>query len=178
MKGCTVGEDHTSCPTAGRRSTAEASRFEHLRRQVTNDDSLTAEVVPGYKQLQRVERAWRLPKSGSKIPPVYHWASSDQCARVPDHAGACSWSASRRTRATTGATSAMISGISNPRNCRPRMGSSGKSLSQAMPHSTYRNNWASHHQSRPMDPRDLSLWRFRCLVIWRAPGSVGGDMAS
>ena len=39
----------------------------------SNDDSLTAEdMVLGYKQLQRVERAWRLLKSGIKIRTVYH----------------------------------------------------------------------------------------------------------
>lgn len=28
----------------------------------------------GYKQLQRVEQAWRTLKSGLKLRPVYHWA--------------------------------------------------------------------------------------------------------
>ena len=29
----------------------------------------------GYKQLQRVEEAWRTLKSGLKLRPVYHWAA-------------------------------------------------------------------------------------------------------
>lgn len=41
----------------------------------TSDDSLTAEdVALGYKQLMRVEEAWRTLKSGLKLRPVYHWA--------------------------------------------------------------------------------------------------------
>ena len=28
----------------------------------------------GYKQLQRVEEAWRTLKSGLRLRPVYHWA--------------------------------------------------------------------------------------------------------
>jgi len=41
----------------------------------SNDDTLTAEdMALGYKQLQRVEEAWRTLKSGLKLRPVYHWA--------------------------------------------------------------------------------------------------------
>jgi hypothetical protein len=41
----------------------------------SNDDSLTpADLALGYKQLQRVEEAWRSLKSGLRIRPVYHWA--------------------------------------------------------------------------------------------------------
>jgi transposase len=41
----------------------------------SNDDSLTpADLALGYKQLQRVEEAWRTLKSGLRIRPVYHWA--------------------------------------------------------------------------------------------------------
>jgi Transposase DDE domain len=41
----------------------------------SNDDSLTpADVALGYKQLQRVEEAWRSLKSGLRVRPVYHWA--------------------------------------------------------------------------------------------------------
>ena len=41
----------------------------------TNDDSLTAEdVALGYKQLLRVEAAWRRLKSGLRMRPVYHHA--------------------------------------------------------------------------------------------------------
>ena len=40
-----------------------------------NDDSLSGEdMALGYKQLQRVEEAWRTLKSGLRLRPVYHWA--------------------------------------------------------------------------------------------------------
>jgi Transposase DDE domain len=42
----------------------------------SNDDSLTpADLALGYKQLQRVEEAWRTLKSGLRVRPVYHWAA-------------------------------------------------------------------------------------------------------
>ena len=41
----------------------------------SNDDTLSAEdMALGYKQLQRVEEAWRTLKSGLKLRPVYHFA--------------------------------------------------------------------------------------------------------
>lgn len=41
----------------------------------SNDDTLSAaDMALGYKQLQRVELAWRQLKSGLKLRPVYHWA--------------------------------------------------------------------------------------------------------
>lgn len=41
----------------------------------SNDDTLSAaDLALGYKQLQRVEVAWRMLKSGLKLRPVYHWA--------------------------------------------------------------------------------------------------------
>lgn len=41
----------------------------------SNDDTLSAaDLALGYKQLQRVEVAWRQLKSGLKLRPVYHWA--------------------------------------------------------------------------------------------------------
>ena len=41
----------------------------------SNDDSLTpADLALGYKQLQRVEEAWRTLKSGLRVRPVYHGA--------------------------------------------------------------------------------------------------------
>ena len=41
----------------------------------TNDDTLTAEdMALGYKQLARVEQAWRTLKSGLRLRPVFHWA--------------------------------------------------------------------------------------------------------
>jgi len=40
-----------------------------------NDETLTAEdMALGYKQLQRVEEAWRTLKSGLRLRPVFHWA--------------------------------------------------------------------------------------------------------
>ena len=39
-----------------------------------NDDSLSGEdMALGYKQLQRVEEAWRSLKSGLRLRPVHHW---------------------------------------------------------------------------------------------------------
>ena len=41
----------------------------------SNDDTLNAEdLALGYKQLQRVEEAWRTLKSGLRLRPVYHYA--------------------------------------------------------------------------------------------------------
>ena len=41
----------------------------------SNDDTLTAEdMALGYKQLMRVEEAWRTLKSGLRMRPVFHWA--------------------------------------------------------------------------------------------------------
>jgi hypothetical protein len=41
----------------------------------SNDDTLSvADMALGYKQLQRVEQAWRDMKSGLHLRPVFHWA--------------------------------------------------------------------------------------------------------
>src|SRR5262249_10269634 len=41
----------------------------------SNDASLTpADLALRYKQLQRVEEAWCILKSGLRLRPVYHWA--------------------------------------------------------------------------------------------------------
>ena len=41
----------------------------------SNDDTLSAEdLALGYKQLMRVEQAWRQLKSGLRMRPVFHWA--------------------------------------------------------------------------------------------------------
>jgi hypothetical protein len=41
----------------------------------SNDDTLSAEdMALGYKQLMRVEQAWRHLKSGLRLRPVFHWA--------------------------------------------------------------------------------------------------------
>ena len=49
----------------------------------SNDDTLTAEdMALGYKQLQRVEEAWRSLKSTLRMRPVYHWTAHRICAHV------------------------------------------------------------------------------------------------
>jgi transposase len=41
----------------------------------SNDDTLSAEdMALGYKQLMRVEQAWRQLKSVVRMRPVFHWA--------------------------------------------------------------------------------------------------------
>jgi hypothetical protein len=41
----------------------------------SNDDTLTSEdMALGYKQLMRVEQAWRTLKTGLRMRPVFHWA--------------------------------------------------------------------------------------------------------
>ena len=53
----------------------EAERLDGKFVVQTNDDTLTpADLALGYKQLQRVEQAWRTLKSGLKLRPVFHWA--------------------------------------------------------------------------------------------------------
>ncbi len=54
--------------------------------EVQNDDTLSAEdLALGYKQLLRVEEAWRSLKSGLGLRPVYHW----RLWRIEAHAGLC-----------------------------------------------------------------------------------------
>lgn len=49
----------------------------------SNDDTLSAaDLALGYKQLARVEAAWRQLKSGLKLRPVYHHASHRIAAHV------------------------------------------------------------------------------------------------
>ncbi len=49
----------------------------------SNDDTLSAEdMALGYKQLQRVEEAWRTLKSGLRLRPVFHWTPHRICAHV------------------------------------------------------------------------------------------------
>jgi hypothetical protein len=53
----------------------EAKRLDGKFVLRTNDDTLSPEdLALGYKQLQRVEQAWRSLKSGLRMRPVYHWA--------------------------------------------------------------------------------------------------------
>jgi transposase len=70
----------------------------------SNDDTLSAaDMALGYKQLQRVEEAWRSMKSGLRLRPVFHWAAHRIHAhvaitvlallleRVAEHACADTW---------------------------------------------------------------------------------------
>jgi transposase len=52
----------------------EAEKYDGKWVVTSNDDTLTAEdLALGYKQLMRVEQAWRTLKSGLRLRPVYHW---------------------------------------------------------------------------------------------------------
>ena len=70
----------------------------------SNDDTLSAEdIALGYKQIQRVEQAWRQLKSGLRLRPVHHRAPHRTHAhialtvvallleRVAEHACADTW---------------------------------------------------------------------------------------
>ena len=49
----------------------------------SNDDTLSSEdMALGYKQLHRVEEAWRTLKSGLRVRPLYHWTPHRICAHV------------------------------------------------------------------------------------------------
>ena len=62
-------------PRVNQAAVAEASRLDGKFIVHSNDDSLSAaDLALGYKQLQRVEIAWRSLKSGLKLRPVFHWA--------------------------------------------------------------------------------------------------------
>lgn len=55
----------------------------------SNDDTLTAEdIALGYKQLLRVEDAWRTMKSGLRMRPVYHYTPK----RIRAHIALTVWS--------------------------------------------------------------------------------------
>lgn len=61
--------------TLDRKAIAAAERLDGKFVVHTNDDTLSAEdMALGYKQLQRVEQAWRSMKSGLNLRPVFHWA--------------------------------------------------------------------------------------------------------
>ena len=60
--------------TIDRAKVKSAERLEGKFVVHSNDDTLNAEdMALGYKQLQRVEQAWRTLKSGLKLRPVFHW---------------------------------------------------------------------------------------------------------
>lgn len=65
----------TGKPAIDRAAVAAAERLDGKFVVHSNDDTLSAEdMALGYKQLQRVELAWRQLKSGLKLRPVYHRA--------------------------------------------------------------------------------------------------------
>jgi hypothetical protein len=58
-----------------RQAIAAAERLDGKFVVHSNDDTLSAtDMALGYKQLQRVEEAWRSMKSGLNLRPVFHWA--------------------------------------------------------------------------------------------------------
>ena len=68
---------------------AKVAKYERLDGKFvvhSNDDSLSAEdMALGYKQLQRVENAWRMLKSGIRLRPVFHSAPH----RISAHVSLC-----------------------------------------------------------------------------------------
>ena len=62
-------------PRIDQAAVAAAERLDGKFVVYSNDDTLSAaDLALGYKQLQRVEIAWRSLKSGLKLRPVFHWA--------------------------------------------------------------------------------------------------------
>ena len=62
-------------PRLHRSAIREMARYDGKFIVHSNDDSLTAEdLALGYKQLLRVEAAWRTMKSGLNMRPVFHYA--------------------------------------------------------------------------------------------------------
>lgn len=62
-------------PRIDRAAVAAAERLDGKFVVHSNDDTLSAaDLALGYKQLQRVEIAWRQMKSGLRLRPVFHWA--------------------------------------------------------------------------------------------------------
>ena len=63
----------TGRPVIDRAKVKAAERLDGKFVVHSNDDTLSAEdMALGYKQLQRVEQAWRQLKSGLRLRPVYH----------------------------------------------------------------------------------------------------------
>jgi hypothetical protein len=62
-------------PVLDRAKVKAEARFDGKFVVTSNDDTLSSEdLALGYKQLARVEEAWRTMKSGLKLRPVHHWA--------------------------------------------------------------------------------------------------------
>lgn len=87
-----------------RQAIARAERLDGKFVVHSNDDTLSvADMALGYKQLQRVEEAWRSMKSTLALRPVFHWAPHRIHAhvaitvltllleRVAEHACADTW---------------------------------------------------------------------------------------
>jgi hypothetical protein len=63
-------------PVLDRAKVKAEARFDGKFVVTSNDDTLSSEdLALGYKQLARVEEAWRTMKSGLKLRPVHHWAA-------------------------------------------------------------------------------------------------------
>jgi transposase len=90
--------------TIDRQAIAAAERLDGKFVVHSNDDTLSAaDMALGYKQLARVEEAWRSMKSGLRLRPVFHWAPHRIHAhvaitvlallleRVAEHACADTW---------------------------------------------------------------------------------------
>ena len=68
--------DSKGHPKLDRRKIRDAEKLDGKFVVHSNDDTLTSEdMALGYKQLMRVEEAWRTLKSGLKMRPVFHWAA-------------------------------------------------------------------------------------------------------
>lgn len=62
-------------PRINQAAVAAAARLDGKFVVHSNDDTLSAaDLALSYKQLQRVEVAWRSLKSGLKLRPMFHWA--------------------------------------------------------------------------------------------------------
>jgi len=85
----------------------------------SNDDTLSAEdMAPGYKQLQRVEEAWRTLKSGLRLHPVFRWTPHRISAHVSISVLALLLDrVAEQACADTRPTSATISSRKKSRNC-------------------------------------------------------------
>jgi transposase len=66
-----------------RAAVAQEARYDGKWIITSNDDTLSAEdLALGYKQLMRVEQAWRQMKSGLRLRPVFHYRPWRICAHV------------------------------------------------------------------------------------------------
>jgi hypothetical protein len=66
-------QDRAGRPAVDRAKVASVARKDGKFIVHSNDDTLTAEdLALGYKQLMRVEQAWRTLKSGLRMRPVFH----------------------------------------------------------------------------------------------------------